>query len=108
MITRYHTKSGSIYDVKDTVDGILVRRTQLDASRKDLAERRGDRFAADGEGAWRAARGYVEMGVGSALGIFWGTGRDAQSPVDDGLPDELRQRASLTSPITKLETVEET
>lgn len=107
MIRRYHTKSGSIYDVKETADGILVRRTLMDATRKDVAQRLADRFVAEGEGAWRAARGYTELGVGSSLGIFWGTGRDAQSP-DDGIPDDIRQRASLTSPITKIETVEET
>ena len=97
--TRYHTKTGSMYDVLKTEAGTLVR--QAKAGGKYVEGR--------ANGKWTPAQDAGPSGLGwdAPLFIYWGPGRDEHSPTDDGIPDEKRQRNTVTSPIVRVEIVEE-
>lgn len=43
----------------------------------------------------------VDLEVGRPMTVIWGTGRDRHSP-DDGLPDEARVRATVTTPVVEV------
>ena len=85
---RYHTASGSIYEV----DGLKVRRIQGGAH---YAGRACDETMEAESVTWLE---------GGPLMIYWGAGRDKYSP-DDGYPDEGRQRFTTTSKVVKVEDV---
>jgi hypothetical protein len=91
--TRYHTKSGSIYDVAVSPDRqTFVRRMAG-----------GDHYKGRCDGpAWKPA---VQVCAGSRLAICWGSGRDEYSP-DDGY-DGPRVRWTETSKIVRSEQVED-
>lgn len=90
-MTRYHTKSGSIYEVRTAESGCLeVRRASGGAH---YAGRCDD---------WKPCES-AEIYAGRLL-IGWGKGRDEYSP-DDGLPDDLRYRVTETSEVVRTEQV---
>jgi hypothetical protein len=85
---RYHTKSGSIYEV----DGLKVRRVTG-----------GEHYQGRACDDWLDAQ-EVRATEGLPMYIYWGAGRDEYSP-DDGLPDAERQRFTITSQVVRVEEV---
>ena len=116
-ITRYHTASGSVYEVEvgpttpvagevfqfDAPEYIRVRRVV----RSDIS--RSERVSND----WRDAESVGCLGVGMPLVIWWGRGRDEHSAnaeqigfsggADVGAPDDAIQRCTQTTPVKHIE-----
>lgn len=112
-ITRYHTDSGSVYEVElgpaspivgevfqvDAHEYIRVRRVV----RSDIS--RSERVSAD----WRDAESVGCLGVGMPLVIWWGRGRAEHSEnaeqvgLFDDMPDEAVQRCTQTTPVKHIE-----
>ncbi len=88
-MTRYHTKSGSIYEVEDRNGETWIRRA---AGGAHYAGRCDD---------WKQC--YDAHVYQGRLLILWGGGRDEHSPTDDGIPDDLRQRTTETSRVVRVE-----
>lgn len=98
MITRYYTKTGSIYEVDDVAK--KIRQVQ----RSD--ECKSGRVAAE----WRPYK--VAAVLHGCLAISWGTGRDEHSTAADqvgadGAPDASVTRHTHTSPVVRTEIVGE-
>jgi hypothetical protein len=103
MITRYHTQTGSIYEVDD------VERTVRQVIRSDKCS-----SGRVGAGEWRPYQS-AEV-VHRCLQIVWGAGRDEYSANADqvGFPESGREvsdssiaRHTHTSPVVRTERVGE-
>ncbi len=104
MITRYHTQSGSIYEVDRSA--MMIRQvTRGEACKSGRV----------GAGLWRT---YVSLEMSDKrLQIYWGSGRDEYSATADQfgtvteagreMPDASVSRYTHTSPIVKTEMVGE-
>lgn len=92
MITDYHTKSGSIYQVD--LDNKRVR------AKAKANDNNGKRLGYD----WRPFESMDDHGVGHPLYFWWGGGLDEIS-VELGTPPELGEsirRCTYTSPVVAI------
>lgn len=116
-ITRYHTASGSVYEVERgqikelsrSPDSTVFNAAGYATLRVRRLHRstvsRSERVTQE----WRDAESVGCLGVGMPLVIWWGRGRDEHSAqaeqvgVYDGAPDEAIQRCTQTTPVKHIE-----
>lgn len=91
MTTKYHTQSGSAYEVDHDNKRIRKLKAGVGSNTKRAVEE------------WRE---FISIGgceVGSSLFIVWGAGRDAVSDELGTPPDVEPLRTTLTSPVVGVE-----
>jgi hypothetical protein len=94
-VIRYHTKSGSVYEVRQVDGKPQVRRASGGPHYKGRCD------------DWKPCESVELTESPGTLLIGWGLGRDEFSPDDDGIPDDLRYRVTETSKVLHVEVVPE-
>lgn len=91
MITKYHTKSGSTYEVDTVKCQIRKLRAGANSNTKRIVE------------DWRKYISISGHAIGHHMLVVWGKGRDAVSDELGTPKDEEPYRYTVTSPVVGVE-----